>query len=87
VKLGGDHVMLGASPRQRPKPIAGSSDRPIRASNPMAPQRPPASPVADVYGRFLELPVPAVLAALWLLGAVFLSAIVTTAYLAAAAIL
>jgi hypothetical protein len=34
----------------------------------------------------LELPVPAVLAALWLLGAVFLSAIVTTAYLAAAAI-
>jgi hypothetical protein len=35
----------------------------------------------------LELPVPVVLAALWLLGAVLLSAAVTPAYLAAAAIL
>ncbi len=79
--------MLGAPPRQRPKPIADSSDRPIRASTPVAPQRRPAVPVADAYCRFLELPVPAVLAALWLLGAVLLSATVTTAYLAAAAIL
>ena len=79
--------MLGAPPRQRRKPIADSSDRPIRASNPVAPQRPPASPAADAYGRFLELPVPVVLAALWLLGALLLGAAVTTAYLAAAAIL
>jgi hypothetical protein len=79
--------MLGAPPRQRRKPKADSSDRPIRASNPVAPQRPPAGPVADAYCRFLELPVPVVLAALWLLGAVLLSAAVTTAYLAAAAIL
>jgi hypothetical protein len=35
----------------------------------------------------LELPVPVVLATLWLLGLVLLSAAVTTAYLAAAAIL
>jgi hypothetical protein len=35
----------------------------------------------------LELPVPVVLAALWLLGAVLLGAAVTTAYLAVAAIL
>jgi hypothetical protein len=34
---------------------------------------------------FLELPVPVALAALWLLGAVLLSAVVTTAYLLAAA--
>jgi hypothetical protein len=80
--------MLGAPPRQRRKPIADSSDRPIRASNPVAPQRPTASPVADSsYCRFFELPVPVVLAALWLLGAVLLGAAVTTAYLAAAAIL
>ena len=79
--------MLGAPPRQRRKPIADSSDRLVRADNPVAPQRPPAGPVADAYGRFLELPVPVVMAALWLLGAVLLSAAVTTVYLAAAAIL
>ncbi len=79
--------MLGAPPWQRRRPKADSSYRPIRASIPVAPQRPPAGPVADAYCRFLELPVPAVLAALWLLGAVLLSATVTTAYLAAAAIL
>ena len=80
--------MLGAPPRQRRKPIADSSDRLVRADNPVAPQRPPAGPVADAYCRlFLELPVPVALAALWLLGAVLLSAVVTTAYLAAAAIL
>ena len=79
--------MLGAPPRQRRKPKADSSDRPIRPSNPVAPRRPPADPVADAYSRFFGLPVPVVLAALWLLGAVLLSAAVATAYLAAAAIL
>ena len=79
--------MLGAPPRQRRKPIADSSDGPIRASTPVAPHRPPAGPVTDAYGRFLELPVPVVLATLWLLGLVLLSVAVTTAYLAAAAIL
>jgi hypothetical protein len=78
--------MLGAPPRERREQKADSGDRPIRASNPVAPQRPPAGPVADAYGRFLQLPVPVVLAALWLLGAVLLSAAVTMAYLAAAAI-
>jgi hypothetical protein len=44
-------------------------------------------PVADAYCQFLELPVPVVLATLWLLGAMLLSAVATTAYLAAVAIL
>jgi hypothetical protein len=41
-----------------------------------APQRscepPSAGPIAGVYGRLLELPVPVVLAVLWLLGVVLL---------------
>ncbi len=72
--------MLGAPPRQRRKPIADSSDRLIRADNPVAPQRPPAGPVADAYGRFLELPVPVVLAVLWLVGVVLLGTVVIAAY-------
>lgn len=33
-----------------------------------------ASPLARAYERFLELPVPIVLAALWLAGAAFMGA-------------
>ena len=81
-------TMLGAPPQQRRKPKAdSSSDRVISTSTPVAPQRPPAGPIADAYGRFLELPVPMVLAALWVLGAVLLGATATAAYSAAIAVL
>ena len=80
-------TMLGAPPQQRRKPKADSSDLVIRASTPVAPGRPPAGPIADAYGRFLELPVPVVLAALWILGVAFLGAAATAAYSAAIAIL
>jgi hypothetical protein len=43
-------------------------------------RQPLERPSAGAYGRFLELPVPVVLAALWLLGAVLLVAAVTAAY-------
>ena len=46
-----------------------------------------AGPIADAYGRFLELPVPVVLVVLWLLGAVLLGAAVTAVYSAAAGLL
>ena len=36
--------------------------------------------IGRAYERFLELPVPVVLAALWLLGALILVAVVTAAY-------
>ena len=79
--------MLKAPPQQRRKPTADSSGRVIRTSTPVAPRRPPAGPNADAYGRFLELPVPGVLATLWILGAVLLGAAVTAAYSVAIAIL
>lgn len=84
-------TMLGGPPRQRRKPIADSSDRVIRTSTPVtstpvAPRRPPAGPIADACGRLLELPVPMVLAALWILGAVLLGAAATAAYSVAMAI-
>ena len=82
-------TMLGAPPQQRRKPKTdSSSDRVVRTSTtPVAPQRPPVGPDADAYGRFLELPVPVVLAALWVLGALLLGAAVTAAYSVAIAIL
>jgi hypothetical protein len=85
-------AMLGAPPRRQQNPkVGGSSDRAIRTGT-LAPtrqplERPPAGPLADAYGRFLELPVPAVLAALWVLGVALLGAAATAAYSVATAIL
>ena len=79
--------MLGTSPQQRRRPKADSSERLIPVATPGAPwqprERPSAGPIADAYGRLLELPVPVVLAVLWLLGVVLLGVAVTTAYSAA----
>ena len=80
-------TMLGAPPQQQLKPEADSSDRIIRADTPLAPRRTPAGPIADAYGRFLELPVPMVLATLWVLGMALLCAATTAAYSAAIALL
>src|SRR5215210_1145861 len=79
-KLGGDLVaMLRSAPRRRRKStvhIGTTSDRPPRARPSGAPQGAPArafaGAIGEMYGRFLELPVPVVLAALWLLGAIVL---------------
>jgi hypothetical protein len=84
-------AMLGAPPQQQKPKAHSSSDGVIRSGTP-APtrqtlERSPAGPLADAYGRFLELPVPAVLAALWILGVTFLGAAATAAYSVAIAIL
>jgi hypothetical protein len=39
-----------------------------------------AGPIARAYGRFLKLPVPVVLAVLWLVGALILGAVVVAVY-------
>ena len=39
-----------------------------------------AGPIAEAYGRFLELPVPVVLVVLWLIGAVLLGTVFVAAY-------
>ena len=69
-------VMLRLSPR-RPESTADSgSGRSLRTASPEAqyPSRSHASagPLGESYGRFLELPVPVVLVALWLSGALLL---------------
>jgi hypothetical protein len=42
-----------------------------------------AGPIAEAYGRFLELPVPVVLVVLWLIGAVLLGTVLVVGYSAA----
>jgi hypothetical protein len=39
-----------------------------------------AGPIAEAYGRFLELPVPVVLVVLWLIGAVLLGTVLVVGY-------
>ena len=82
--------MLATSTRKR-KSKADGSGRVLLAGAPGAMRhplkRPPAGPLAGAYGRFLELPVPAVLAVLWLLGALLLGAGVAAAYLAGVGLL
>ena len=82
-----DQLNIEARRKQR-KPKGDINDRVVlRTSTFEAPQRPlerrSAGPNADAYGRFLELPVPAVLVVLWLLGVVLLGAAVTATYSAA----
>ncbi len=84
-------AMLRAPPQQQKPKADGASDGVSRSGTP-APtrqtlERPPASPLADAYGRFLQLPVPAVLAALWVLGVALLGAAAAAAYSVAIAIL
>ncbi len=86
-----DQLNIEARREQR-KPKGDINDRVVlRTSTFGAPQRPlerpSAGPIADAYGRFLELPVPVVLSALWVLGAALLGAAATAAYSAAIAIL
>jgi hypothetical protein len=77
--------MLRTAPRRRRrKSTAHSSSTscsPLRTHPSGAPQRPRARAFAgtiigEAYGRFFELPVPVVLVALWLLGAVLLVGLV-----------
>ena len=39
-----------------------------------------ATPLAEAYGRFLELPVPVVLVVSWLIGAVLLGTVLVAAH-------
>ena len=78
-------AMLGSVPRRRRKSTAHSSSsatggRPPRAHLSEASQssheRAVRGAIGEAYGRFLELPVPVVLAMLWLLGAIVLLGLV-----------
>jgi hypothetical protein len=74
--------------REQRKPKGDINDRVVLPAStfgaPRRPlERPSAGPIADAYGRFLELPVPVVLVVLWLLGVALLGATVTAAYSAA----
>ena len=69
--------MLRTAPRRRRKSTAHSSTsgRPLRTHPCGASQRPrgrafAATIIGEAYDRFFELPVPVVLVALWLLGAI-----------------
>jgi hypothetical protein len=87
--------MLRTAPRRgRRKSTAHSSTsgRPLRTHPSGAPRWPRASAFAgtiigEAYGRFFELPVPVVLVALWLLGAiVFVGLVLGVVSLAAIAL-
>lgn len=78
-------AMLRTAPRPRRKSTANSSGttsgRPPNAPPSGTPKKPhwrafAGAITGEAYGRFLELPVPVVLAALWLLGATVLVALV-----------
>ena len=78
-------VMLSTPPRRQPESTAYSGDeRSLRAGTSGTQYRPRAQtsvgPGAEAYGRFLELPVPVVLAVLWLLGAMLLGTVLMAAY-------
>jgi hypothetical protein len=77
-------AMLRTASQRRRKSTAdsstSSSSRHPRTYSPGTRQRPRArasgSPIGEAYGRFLEMAVPVVLAAMWLLGALVLGAVV-----------
>ena len=74
-------AMLRIDPQRRRKSTAdSSSSQHPRTYSPGTRQRPRARasgrPIGEAYGRFLEMPAPVVLAALWLLGALALGAVV-----------
>jgi hypothetical protein len=63
---------------------SSSSGQPLRTgpsgATHLARARTSAGPIAEAYGRFLELPVPVVLVVLWLIGAVLLGTVLVAAY-------
>jgi hypothetical protein len=77
-------AMLRTTPRARRKSTAHSSGttsgRPLNAHPSGTPKKPHgrafAGAIDQAYGRFLELPVPVVLAGMWLLGATVLVVLV-----------
>jgi hypothetical protein len=83
-------VILSTHPRRRgvlqrrESTTRSRSGQPLRTGAPGAEHRAlarrSAGPIANAYGRFLELPVPVVLVVLWLIGAVLLGAVFVAAY-------
>jgi len=78
-------VMLSTPPRRLPESTTHSGgERSLRTGTSGTQYRPrahtSAGPVAEAYGRFLELPVPVVLAVLWLLGAMLLGIVLIAGY-------
>jgi hypothetical protein len=77
-------MLRTAPPRRRSKSTAHigttTGDHPPRARLSGAPRKPHtrafAGAIGEAYGRFIELPVPIVLAALWLFGAILLAGLV-----------
>jgi hypothetical protein len=76
-------AMLRTPPQRRRKSTAHSSisGQPPRTESLQTQQhrryaRTSTDPIGEAYGRFLELPVPVVLAALWLFGALLLGLLV-----------
>jgi hypothetical protein len=71
-------VMLRTPPQRRRKSTADSrsSGQPLHTGTSAAQSRPrtrpSAGPIAQAFGKFLELPVPVVLLVLWIFGAVLL---------------
>jgi hypothetical protein len=82
-------VMLRTSPQRRRKATANSSSsgQPLNTVTSGAQYRPSAhtsaGPIANAYGKFLELPVPVVLGVLWLIGAVLLGLLLGVVLVAA----
>jgi hypothetical protein len=77
-------VMLRTPPRRLPESTADSGGRSLRTGTSGAQFRnrahASADPVAEAYGKFLDLPVPVVLAVLWLLGVVLLGTVLMAGY-------
>ena len=78
-------VMLSTPPRRLPESTAHSGgERSLRTGTSGTQYRlrahTSAGPVVEAYGRFLELPVPVVLAVLWFLGAMLLGTALIAGY-------
>ncbi len=73
-----DIGMITKPTRERVKP---------RATEEVKTRRPGGDAPTDVYERFLELPVVAVLAALWLVGAAFLVSCALMVYMTGSVLL
>ena len=74
-------VMLRMPPQRRRKSTTfGRSSQSLHtdacAAKSRPRERPSAGPIAQAFGKFLELPVPVVLLVLWIFGAVVLGLLV-----------
>jgi hypothetical protein len=81
-------VMLRTPPQRRRKATADSSSgQPLHTGTSGAQHGPrartSAGPIAEAYGKFLELPVPLVFVFLWIFGAVLLGVLLGTVLVAA----